>query len=203
MDALIAVLDIELTERQEREVRLRHLERDRDHTHGARPRFAMLALLMLVSAAVSLLGWYYPQWASIGHLVVNALILNVVIWVGLAVWHRQLLASQQGRAVTASTAVIGLVLLCNRLVALHIATPVSHVLMVEMSMMSACLALGGLLVQEWRRPGLAAAATNAAGVVLTVARPDLAVPVASWCAILSLGVLSYTAYQHATHARRE
>jgi hypothetical protein len=203
MDALIAALDIDLTERQEREVRLRDLERDRDHTHGARPRFVWLSLLLLVSAAVSLLGVCYPEWASVGHLVVNALILNAVIWVGLAVWGRKLLASQQGRTVTASTAVIGLGLLGNRLIAWHIGTLVSHVLMAEMSMMCACLALGGLLVQEWRRPGLAAAATNAAGVVLTVARPELAVPVASWCAILSLAILSSTAYRHATSARRE
>jgi serine/threonine-protein kinase len=200
MDALIAALDVERTEQQEREARLRALEGDQDHTVGARARFVVLSLLGLFSAIVSLLGWRDPRLASIGHLIAYILVLNVALWVAIAVWHRRLLASQMGRLATGSTAVVGLAILFNRLIALRLGTPVSQVLMVDMGLMSVILAFGGLLVQGFRKSGLALAATSAAGVLLTLARPELAVPAASWCSVIALAGLAFTAYRHA--ARR-
>jgi hypothetical protein len=51
------------------------------------------------------------------------------------------------------------------------------------------------MVPGWFRVGIGFSAVNAAGIVVTLLRPDLAVPSASWTAIVGIAALSYVGYR--------
>jgi hypothetical protein len=156
---------------------------------------AMISLVGLGTVLVSIIAWLGPREARVTDLVIYILVLNGIEGLAVALWRRQLLASQAGRLATGGLAVGTLGILAHRLLSLHLGTSVSEVLMGDMGLLTCLLVFSAFIIPGWLWGGLILATVNAAGVVMTVVRPDQAVPSASWSAILSFATLVYVGYR--------
>jgi serine/threonine-protein kinase len=191
----LAELDAKIAEKQEHDARLRRLEHEHDASVGARPRTVVLSIIGLVIVVISTGAWQRGWEPSHKDLLIYILILIGVASVGVALKHRLLMTSQMGRLVTGFVLVCGFSILVHRLISMHLGTPISEVLIGDMGLQGGLIAFGAFMVPGGLRGGLALSVVYAAGIVITIARPDLAVASASWTSILAFGSLAYVAYR--------
>jgi hypothetical protein len=173
------------------------LAREHDLAVGARPRFAMASLFWLGLVAVSLAAWFAPRRIGVGDLLVYILVIDVILAVSMALWHRKLLSTEMGRAMSGSMVALGLGIAAHRLIALRFGTPASQVLTVDNGYAVCVLALTAYSVPDFRRQGTAFAVVMAASVAVMVAWPDLAVPSSSFGSMICGAGFSYLAYRQA------
>jgi eukaryotic-like serine/threonine-protein kinase len=191
----LAALDAAIAEKQERDARLRTLEQEHDLSVGARPRLVMIAIIGVGTVVVSAIAWQAPRTPPLRTLVIYILTLDAIVGAGVLLKRKLLMTSHMGRLATGGLTVSGLGILAHRLLCMRFGTPVDEVLIGDMGLLSCVLAFSALMLPGWLRGGLALAAVSAAGIVVTLARPELAVPSASWTAILIFGTLSYVCYR--------
>jgi hypothetical protein len=170
----IVRLEASLADEQKEQARLRQLADDTDPTVGNRARVLLLVFLFVVAIGVSLVALRLERQGRIGtlELLMFPSVIAVALILVLVLFYRQIAANAFSRRIAAWFVVMVFMVIGNRVVGQAIGLSAAQQFTLDSVLATALLASGAIFVFRW--VWLCAALTAAGGLV-GVVRPDLAI----------------------------